>query len=109
MKIKINENNKIKELELIDPKTGIDWLGDLMQNDLTNYDENTDCYVLNKIDFEWWHKLVVELQPVEDRLFALRQTLDNEKLDELEEELQHLSCELENHAYYLNKIISSFE
>ncbi len=54
----INGTKEHETLEIIDPKTSLDWSGDL----LSNYDAGTwldsGCVCMSRADFEWWENLM---------------------------------------------------
>lgn len=79
MKFYITDKNVYEELELIDPKFGIDWIADFIGNsgaiadnkchkNATSYivwDDEKDAYLIDSDNFEWWKNMVDEMQEFE--------------------------------------------
>lgn len=79
MKFYITDKNVYEELELIDPKYGIDWISDFIGNsgaiadnkcckNATSYivwDDEKDAYLIDSENFEWWKNVVAEMQQFE--------------------------------------------
>ena len=79
MRFYITDKNVFDELELIDPKTGIDWVCDFIGNsgaiaddecckNATSYivpDDEKDAYLIDSENFEWWKNVVEEMQQFE--------------------------------------------
>ena len=67
MRFYITDKNVYEELELIDPKTGIDWICDFIGNsgavgDYIKYDDEKGAYLIDSENFEWWKNVVAEMQ-----------------------------------------------
>ena len=52
----IEESKKQEELEIIDPKTGLSWLSDLL-GDYGVHPDEEGVYRMSQGDFDWWHDL----------------------------------------------------
>jgi len=111
MYIKIIETGKIEELEIIDPRTEIEWTQDLLGNydALGDYDEDADAHLMSQSDFEWWSDFITEYQKAVIRLNSLVQELRFEGKEQAAEELQAAahdisSEDLESFPAILNQI-----
>lgn len=76
MKVKIKETGEIRELSVVDPRTGVDWIQDFVGNagalidgQFTAQDDGT--YVASKGTFEWWEKAANEHQAMDERIEEL--------------------------------------
>jgi hypothetical protein len=111
MKVKVQETGKIENLEIHDPKTGVNWINDLMGNsgELPEYDYDDDVYLMDKESFDWWKNLTTELEAAEDRYFSLRQESDDPcGLDDDKNEFVG-NCDLEDLPGYLNQFCDQIE
>jgi len=109
MKIKIIETGKEVELNIIDPKSGCDWVSDLMgnHNELPAIEEDEDGYdtgfhLMTQEGFDWWKDLTVSLEKAEDRLYRLDYNED-EKNDTIG------NCDLEDLPNYINQFCDEVE
>jgi hypothetical protein len=79
MKIIIKESQEAKELNLIDPETNTNWIGDFVGNTgaLEDgqfvYDEETDVYAADWDTYLWWEEVVAAHQDLDDRIHELKQ------------------------------------
>jgi hypothetical protein len=71
-------NGQVKTLSLIDPKTGLDWFEDFIANtdalhesDQFGYDDEALLYTCSEEVFEWWKRVALAHQAVEDRIYDL--------------------------------------
>lgn len=82
MQIIIKETGELKNLSLIDRKTGLDYLIDVIGDsgelwDSTwrvgsfRYDEERDAYICSRDVYEWWRDWVEDYDAMEDRIEAL--------------------------------------
>jgi len=97
MDIKIIETGATVVLSIRDPKTGCDWISDL----LGNHDETPDVdddgnFIMTQEEFNWWTNLTGKLSALEDRLHDLRLIVDNEDMEEFDVAMQIDNCDLED-------------
>ena len=85
MRFYIVDKNVFEELELIDPKTGIDWVCDFIGNsgaiadnecckNTTSYivwDDEKGAYLIDSENFEWWENIVAEMQLFELKKYKI--------------------------------------
>lgn len=110
MKIRIIETGKTEELSIIDPKSGTNWINDLMGNHgaLPEYDDEDDCYLMQQESFEWWDKLVDDYQAADNRRHNLLQRLDEEKRDKFVAEITDTDVDLEDLPTIINNICDEY-
>lgn len=108
MEIKIIETSEIEELSIVDPKSGTDWVGDLLGNHdaIKDYD---DVAIMSQEDFDWWKKLIEEYQKADYRYHELLGDLDNEDREKLMGVAQDLGCDLEDYPRFLQSLCDDFE
>lgn len=109
MKIIIKETNAQESLEIIDPRTGINWIQDFIGNTgaLTDgkfvLDEEQDAYICDQDTFDWWFKVVSENESLENRIYELTQEHGS---DEVYSVIHNAgSFELEDHAAGVNNAL----
>jgi len=77
MKITIKETGDIKELRLVDPDTGVDWIADFVGNTGTlddgQFEADDDGYTASRETYEWWEGVVATRQSNDNRIHALEQ------------------------------------
>lgn len=75
MKLLIKETNEIKELRCIDPKTGVCWLGEIMeQYDAIKgfeIDAGNGAYVISGEDYDWWEGYAANWERDEQEMLGL--------------------------------------
>lgn len=80
MQVKIKETGNVEELEIIDPKTGLDWAADMTGNDENfEYDEDEGVRVCDQETFDWWHDLIQRYQKADNRLHEIRESQDDDQ------------------------------
>jgi hypothetical protein len=113
MKVRIIETGKDEELSIIDPKTGMDWINDLMGNHdaLPEYDEEADRHLMNQEDLDWWADLVERYQTADDRLYEIIMGIEDEWriLQSFMDDVHSINCDLENYPERLNQVCDEFE
>jgi hypothetical protein len=68
---------KTEGLELIDPKTGCDWIIDCIGNcDDGNTDREDVDFEMDQDTFDWWKNYVNKKQSADDQVFEYRNNLD---------------------------------
>lgn len=109
MEIRIAETNEIKDLDIIDPKSGVNWIADLMGNHgaLPTSEVDDDGYdtgnkIMSQEDYEWWSDLVDRYQAADDRYHALRKSLDDDEA--LVFDAQNINVDLEDYPGALNDV-----
>lgn len=112
MKIKIIETGKIEELNIIDPKSGVNWINDLMGNHgaLPEYDEDSDYYLMSLNDFEWWDNLIDAYQSADNRHHDLLSRLDEKSLNNFVVEIEdNTAVDLEDLPRVIHFICDKYE
>ena len=109
MKIIIKETSEIRDLSIIDPKTGCDFIADFIGNmgaftdGQFDYDDNFDVYICDKDTFDWWDTVVTENQNLEDRIYELSQKHGLDSVYKVVNEAR--TVDLENHAASVNQAL----
>lgn len=104
-------NNEIKELNITDPKTNTDWTQDLLGNNdaYDGYDDELETHTMEPETYEWWANYIDKQQTIDDRIYELRQTLEDEELDKLESEIGEIgSCDLEDEQTALAELLENY-
>ena len=118
MKIKIKQTNEEKQLNLIDPKTGLCWIGDLMGNhnalpeietDADGWE--TDFRIMSQVDFDWWENLATAYQAADTRYYELctGDGLEAHEIEWMIEEANNINCDLEDLPGALEAICDAYE
>lgn len=99
MKIKIIETNEIKTINLIDPKTNVNWANDLLGNhDALNVFDEDGMAMMIQEDFEWWVDLVDRYQAAENRSYEIWANLNGPDQLAFEDRINHITgIDLENY------------
>ena len=113
MRIKITESEEIKELEIINPKTGIDYINDFLIKhggfESIKFSETEDMYVTDQENFSRWDDIIKRYQEVDDRYFNVKQELPWEKSEEMEQQVANVAGDLEDYLVHLNTICDEYE
>ncbi|MCK5612886.1 hypothetical protein KAR91_64025 [Candidatus Pacearchaeota archaeon] len=98
MEIKIKETGEIESLGIVDPKTGVNWINDLMgnHNALPDNDDVTGYYSMSQTDFDWWDDLVSRLSAAEDQYNNLLNYIDDKNYENLQSDYESINCDLED-------------
>lgn len=110
MKIIINETKQTKQLSIIDPETGVDWIADFVGNTgaLTDgqfvYSDEQDAYLCDQSTFDWWVKVVNDHQVVADRIAALNSVHGSDAVFEVVANVG--GCDLEDYAAIVNEALN---
>jgi len=77
--MKILVDNKIEELEIVDPKTGCNYEQDLIGNagGFDGYDEDQELYTMTSEHFRWWYDYVFFEQDLQYIIYEIRNSLDD--------------------------------
>lgn len=88
MKFVINETGKHEELSIIDTKTGMDWINDLIGNSgavgqYIEYDDAEDAYRINQEDFDWWSEYIAMYERYQEELDSLKAQYGSDAVDDI--------------------------
>jgi hypothetical protein len=92
MKITIKDSGKAETLALIDPKTGVNWIGDFVGNTGATsdgqfvFDDDPESpsyytYLCSQDTYDWWQSIVKQQQAVDDRVHGLKAEHGYEAVD----------------------------
>jgi hypothetical protein len=86
-KMKILVNSEVKELEIVDPKTGCNWEEDLIGNydGFDGFDDEREMKTMTPETFDWWACYISAEQDLRDRAKALRDNLDNDDQEKFDQ------------------------
>ena len=86
MNVQIIETGERETLSIIDPKSGCDWIQDMMGNcdELPEYDDDADAYMMRQSEYDWWSNLTYEYEKADHRMFDLRASLTPEQVEEFD-------------------------
>jgi hypothetical protein len=84
MAAKILVDGQIVELSIIDPKTGVDWIEDLLGNHDIGADEE-GFYAMEEEEYEWWVHHVERHQEAEYALHEVSSEMSEQELVEIRE------------------------
>lgn len=78
--MKILVNSKIRDLTIIDPKTGCEWTQDLIGNadGFDGYDDDQEMYYMDMDTFIWWDQYITKEEKLQNRVYKLSVGLTNE-------------------------------
>lgn len=93
LNVLIKETNEVKTLSIIDPKTGIDYIGDFIGNtgafgrEFEKIEHDEAEYQTSEGDFEWWENVVKITQEADNLIFE-----NSDKItDDVREELYNIN------------------
>jgi hypothetical protein len=112
MKVTIIETKKAETLNIIDPKSGMDWTNDLLGNHggLPEYNDETDSYHMTQESFNWWNNLIEKYEAADYRCFEIKSMLSEEQEQGFDSGLQEvLNCDLEDMPGYMNDFCDEWE
>lgn len=95
--VKIIETGATQSLAILDPKTGLDYSGDLLGNydGYDGYDEDSEMPTMTQETYNWWADLLGRLESAEYAAYEYRRSIDDQQdFDDLLS--QHTNCDLEN-------------
>lgn len=99
-------NGSKKELDLINPENGANWISDFIGNtgafeDGTfTYDEEKDAYIVSQDDYEWWEGIVRQQEELDERIYELKQEHGSEAVSEVVKDAA--DTDLEDRASAIN-------
>lgn len=119
MKVRIKETGEIKNLEIIDPNTGINWINDFIQvgtnDDFTCFDDAVDNpyeydgddfdYETSEDNYDWWLEVSQAHEAVDYRIHELIQEHGSDTVNAL---FDDIACDLEYEPNYKNQAIDEF-
>ena len=100
MKVKL-ETGEVKELSIIDPESGVNWVGDLIGNAGSFVDgqfvwsEEDDAYLATTETYDWWAKYIEDQEQTERDM--------EELADELGMSASDVRFYISEHVYYVSK------
>ena len=103
MTIRIKETGETKELGIIDPVSGMNWISDFigntgaMNDGQFTWNEKDDLYEVSEEDLDWWENLVEEYEKADKAQYKFKKTLDTEDREAFENEIfKACNCDLED-------------
>ena len=110
MDIKIIETGETEELTLVDPKSGVNWINDLMGNHGVLPSCNDEgVYLMSQDDYDWWADLTTQYQNADNRYHDLLTGLNGDTYDALLDDAQNINVDLEHFPYALNNVCDEYE
>ena len=109
MDITIKETGEIKSLTIIDPRSGNDWINDLMGH----YNALPEDGVMTNDDYEWWSGLTAALAEADQRIVKIEEQLlvnDPDAYANFIYDLESLDAnDLEHHPRRVNELCDEYE
>jgi hypothetical protein len=108
--MKIIVNGMERELDIVDPVTGISWTEDFLGNNGADmcFDDDGMCY-MEPEEFVWWENLIEQYQEADNRYHALLDDLQEEKASELIELVGDINVDLVDYPLTLEVICTAYE
>lgn len=106
MKVIIKETKATRTFELIDPKSGVNYVTDFIGNagGFVNGDfswnEEQGAYVCNQDSYDWWEKVIADNQALDHRISELSEKHGNDAVSDVV--LAAATTDLEDHAGAVN-------
>ena len=95
MEIRIRETGQTKDISIVDPRNGVNWIGDLIGNfggwDYIGWNDNLDCYETDKETFDWWADLVERYEAADNAVYDFAGDLDCDDAEEFRREVS-MAC-----------------
>lgn len=93
MRVKIKETGEIKDLGIIDPKTGVNYVADFIGNTGALgkeflYNEDEEYYEALQDDVEWWENVIEAHEHIDDVLMVMSEDLPEEIYDDIHDRVQ---------------------
>ena len=110
MEITIIETGEKTKLNIIDPKSGCNWINDLMgnHNELPDYNDEDGTHHMSQVSYDWWADLTKNYQKADDRSNERLNNLEGDKYDNMLTEIQDINCELEDLPANINAICDEY-
>jgi len=111
MRFIIKETRELEELSIIDPRTGINWVSDLMGNHGVFLDlpEEEGVYIIPEEDFDWWRNLLAKYEEADNRYYDLYTSLPEDEAASLQDAVTNISGDLEDYPGHMNECCDEFE
>lgn len=111
MKIQIIETGALETLSIIDPKSGMDFVQDLMGNheSLPDYNDEIDAYEMTLEDYGWWLDLTTRYEKQDHRMYELRQYADDRDAFDSSWESYNAANDLEDLPGYMEQFCDDWE
>lgn len=112
MDIIIKNTNKTATLEIIDPKTGVDYIADFIGNEGAlndgqfTYDDGAGAWICDQDTFDWWHGIVTDHQALRYRTDELIKKHGSDKVYAALDGVGN--CDLEDHARLANEALDAW-
>jgi len=103
MEITIKETGEVKELHLIDPATGVDWVADFISGRNIEDGDNGE-EIMTADDYAWWQEIIAAHQAIEHRKHELRERGIDVNAALIEADIQ---CDLEDEAGLVNALLDA--
>jgi len=77
MEVRIKETGEVVSLQCIDPRTGVDWMPDLIGNsggfadDQFDYDNDAGVFVADQWTVEWWQEYAMQWEEIQQKIVDL--------------------------------------
>lgn len=101
--ITIKETGEVKELCLIDPATGVNWVADFINGRNVERGEDGES-VMTADGYKWWSEIITAHQAIENRKHELRERGINVDAALTEADIQ---CDLEDEASLVNALLDT--
>lgn len=109
MEIYNTTTGKTESLSIIDRKTGLDWVNDLLGNHgAPNYNRDEERYEMLGEDIDWWQNIIDGLNEIEDLKEQAEDILSYDDFEDLKRKLEDEgnADDLECHVSILTKILN---
>ncbi len=101
--ITIKETGEVKELRLIDPATGVNWVADFIDGRNIERGEDGES-IMTADDYAWWSEVIAAHQAIENRKHELRERGIDVDAALTEADIQ---CDLEDEAALVNALLDT--
>jgi hypothetical protein len=83
MQVRINETSKIEELVIIDRKSGVNWVSDMIGNDgQFGYDSDAEIRTCDQETYDWWSAYISATEEADDRLAEVSEIYGSDLVQE---------------------------
>lgn len=104
MNVLIKETGALEELELLDAKTGLDYLDDLVADDPNMHRvSELDIYLCDQDTYKWREDVVTQHQTLNYRIQDLVEEYGSERVYDVLREPSYYSNDLELYLIYANR------
>ena len=110
--MRILVNNEVKELVIIDPKTGCNYIEDLVGNadGFDGFDEEHRLDIMTTDTYDWWLNYVNVEEDLQNRIMHLLSNSDNEKKELINEALEDAAdSDYEAMQFNIAQVVEKFE